>query len=282
MTRPSRAQLHEAEARGLYRPEMERDACGVGFVARLEGGASHEVIVQALEVLANLEHRGASASDPLTGDGAGILVQIPEELIRQDARRAGIELGALGTWGLGMLFLPREPARRAELLALFAEVTAAEQQDFLGVREVPVDASAAGPSAQASAPSIVQVLVGPGTLAADDHALERKLYVIRKRFEAEVRARGVGDGDLPYVASLSTRTVVYKGLLTPEQLPRFYRDLADPRAATALAVVHQRFSTNTFPSWSRAHPYRRIAHNGEINTLRGNVNWMRAREPDRR
>jgi len=279
MSRPWREQLREAEAQGLYRPEMERDACGVGFVARLSGGASHEVIVQALTVLANLEHRGASASDPLTGDGAGILVQIPEELIRQDARRAGIELGALGTWGLGMLFLPGEPARRAELLALFAEVTRAEQQDFLGVREVPTDPSAAGPSAQASAPSILQVLVGPGTLAADDHALERKLYVIRKRFEAEVRARGLGDGDLPYVASLSTRTVVYKGLLTPEQLPRFYRDLADPRAATALAIVHQRFSTNTFPSWSRAHPYRRIAHNGEINTLQGNVNWMRAREP---
>ena len=269
----------DAEAHGLYRSSMEHDACGVGFVARVKGGASHDVIVQALTVLENLEHRGASASDPQTGDGAGILVQIPDALIREDCKKLGIALGAPGTWGLGMLFLPADPARRDVLLALLKEITERESQDFLGVREVPIDPSAAGPSARASAPYVVQALIGPGTLPADDHALERKLYVIRKRFESEARARGLEEGDHPYLASMSTRTVVYKGLLTPEQLPRFYLDLADPRALSALAVVHQRFSTNTFPSWSRAHPYRRIAHNGEINTLRGNINWMRAREP---
>jgi len=279
MSKPLTHLRDDAAARGLYRPEMERDACGVGFVARVSGGPSHEVIVQALTVLENLEHRGASASDPQTGDGAGILLQIPEALLREECAKIGIALGAPGTWGVGMLFLPPDPERQAVLLALLQEITEREGQDFLGVRVVPVDPKAAGPSARASAPHVVQALIGPGTLAADDHALERKLYVIRKCFESEARSRGLEEGEHPYVASMSTRTIVYKGLLTPEQLPRFYLDLSDPRSRSALAVVHQRFSTNTFPSWSRAHPYRRIAHNGEINTLRGNVNWMRGREP---
>ena len=274
----------EAAAKGLYRPEKESDACGVGFVATLRGERTHTIVDRALTVLENLEHRGAAASDPLTGDGAGILIQIPHELLAAQCAELDIPLGAPGTYGLGMLFLPRDPALRAEVIALVERVVEGEEQVVLGWRDVPVQADKAGPAAQKTMPHVAQLLVGPGTLPSDDAALDRKLYVIRKRIESESRRLGLrsaaDDGEeYPYFASLSTRTVVYKGLLTPEQLPRFYTDLADPRTTTALALVHQRFSTNTFPSWSRAHPYRRIAHNGEINTLRGNVNWMKAREP---
>ncbi len=271
-----------AQREGLYRPDFEHDACGVGFVATLDRKASHAVIERALTVLENLEHRGGVASDPLTGDGAGVLVQIPHALLEDECKRLAIPLPAQGTYGLGMLFLPRDSQAQKRARALVERVVDEEGQFVLGWREVPVDESVAGASARTSMPAIVQVLVGPGTLPADDHALDRKLYVIRKRIEHESRAENLRDGEYPYVASLSTRTVVYKGLLTPYQLPRFFRDLSDPRAKTTLALVHQRFSTNTFPSWSRAHPYRRIAHNGEINTLRGNVGWMRAREPSLR
>jgi glutamate synthase (NADPH/NADH) large chain len=271
-----------AAEHGLYRPERESDACGVGFVATLRRERTHAIITQALTVLENLEHRGAAASDPLTGDGAGILIQIPHALIAEECARLAIPLGAPGTYGLGMLFLPRDPALRAEVIALIERIVETEEQFVLGWRDVPTHPDRAGPAALRSMPHVAQLLIGPGTLPSDDHALDRKLYVIRKRIDGETRRLGLrseGDGELPYFASLSTRTVVYKGLLTPEQLPRFYLDLADPRAVTALGLVHQRFSTNTFPSWSRAHPYRRIAHNGEINTLRGNVKWMHAREP---
>ncbi len=270
----------DARRAGLYRPELEHDACGVGFVAKLSGEASHSIIDKALEILENLEHRGAEGSDPETGDGAGLLVQIPHELFAEEAARLGIALpDRVGVYGVGMIFLPPDEELREACVALFEEIVRAEGQDLLGWREVPVSPEVCGPSARETLPAIRQVFVGPGTLPADDNALDRKLYVIRKRVEAEARRRGLEQEEYPYVCSLSTRTVVYKGLLTPEQLPRFYADLADPRSKTALALVHQRFSTNTFPSWSRAHPYRRIAHNGEINTLRGNVNWMRAREP---
>lgn len=276
------SERREAAQRGLYRPDAERDACGVGFVATLQRTPTHEVIVQALTVLENLEHRGGVASDPQTGDGAGVLVQIPHALLEDECKRLHIPLPAAGTYGLGMLFLPRDPVAQKAAKHLIERVVDEEGQFVLGWREVPVQPDVAGASARATMPAIMQVLVGPGSLPADDHALDRKLYVIRKRIEHESRALGITEGDYPYIASLSTRTVVYKGLLTPYQLPRFYRDLGDPRAKTALAMVHQRFSTNTFPSWSRAHPYRRIAHNGEINTLRGNVGWMAAREPSLR
>ncbi|AKF08959.1 glutamate synthase large subunit [Sandaracinus amylolyticus] len=268
-----------AAAEGLYRPEKESDACGVGFVATLRGDRTHAIVTNALTVLENLEHRGAAASDPLTGDGAGILIQIPHELLAQECAKLDIPLGAPGTYGLGMLFLPRDEALRAEVIALIERIVEGEEQVVLGWREVPVQTDKAGPAAQKTMPHVAQILIGPGTLPSDDAALDRKLYVIRKRVESESRRLGLREEEYPYFASLSTRTVVYKGLLTPEQLPRYYVDLADARTTTALALVHQRFSTNTFPSWSRAHPYRRIAHNGEINTLRGNVNWMKAREP---
>jgi glutamate synthase domain-containing protein 2/glutamate synthase domain-containing protein 1/glutamate synthase domain-containing protein 3 len=268
-----------AAREGLYRPDTEKDACGVGFVASTRGETSHRIIALALSVLENLEHRGAQASDPTTGDGAGILVQIPHALLAEDCARRGFTLGAPGTYGVGMMFLPRAPELRAEILALVTRVVTEEEQFLLGVREVPVDSTAAGSSARAEEPFVAQIFVGPGALPADDAALDRKLYVIRRRIENEARAAGMREGDYPYFVSLSTRTLVYKGLLTPEQLPRYYRDLADPRAVTSHAVVHQRFSTNTFPSWARAHPYRRVAHNGEFNTLRGNVHWMASREP---
>jgi glutamate synthase (NADPH) large chain len=272
--------LEEASARGLYRPELEHDSCGVGFVAHMRGEASHLLIEKALELLENLEHRGAEGSDPLTGDGAGVLVQIPHELYSAEASKWGIALpDHAGVYGVGMVFLPSDAALRSRCVSMIEEIIAEERQDLLGWREVPIDSSVCGPSARETMPHLAQFFVGPGALVADDNALDRKLYVIRKRIDHEAERRALTQGGYPYVCSLSTRTVVYKGLLTPEQLPRFYLDLADPRAKSALALVHQRFSTNTFPSWSRAHPYRRIAHNGEINTLRGNVNWMRAREP---
>jgi glutamate synthase (NADPH/NADH) large chain len=276
------AERHHAARDGLYRPDTERDACGVAFVATLERTPSHAVIEQALTVLENLEHRGGVASDPQTGDGAGVLVQIPHALLEDECKRLGIPLPAAGTYGLGMLFLPRDPRTQQAAKHLIERIVDEEGQFVLGWRAVPTNPDVAGASARATMPAIAQVLIGPGTLTADDHALDRKLYVIRKRIEHESRALDIREGEYPYIASLSTRTVVYKGLLTPYQLPRFFSDLGDPRAKTTLALVHQRFSTNTFPSWSRAHPYRRIAHNGEINTLRGNVGWMAAREPSLR
>ncbi|MFN7699607.1 MAG: glutamate synthase large subunit [Deltaproteobacteria bacterium] len=274
-----------AEREGLYRPDTEKDACGVGFVASARGECSHRIISLALSVLENLEHRGAQASDPTTGDGAGILLQIPHELYAEDCARLGFAIGAPNTYGVGMLFLPREEEARAAILALVERIVEEEGQLLLGVRPVPIQHEVAGVSARREEPATVQIFIGPGALPADDLALDRKLYVIRKRVEravlgaADSKARNLRRGDYPYFASLSTRTVVYKGLLTPEQLSRYYLDLADPRAVTSHAVVHQRFSTNTFPSWTRAHPYRRVAHNGEINTLRGNVAWMAGREP---
>ncbi len=263
---------------GSYRPDFEHDACGVGFVADVAGRRTHGLVEKALSVLANLEHRGAAASDPLTGDGAGVLTQIPHRLLAEECARLGISLGEEGHYGLGMAFMPRDPEIAARARDVIRLVIEEEGQIHLGTREVPIDTTVLGPAALTSVPRIEQVFVGPGTLELDDNALERRLYVIRKRIESELARAGATEGELPYFASFSTRTVVYKGLLTPEQLPRFYRDLGDARAESALAIVHQRFSTNTFPSWSRAHPYRRVAHNGEINTLRGNVSWMRARE----
>jgi len=252
---------------GSYRPSFEHDACGVGFVADVAGRRTHALVEKALSVLANLEHRGAAASDPLTGDGAGVLTQIPHRLLAEECARLGISLGQEGHYGLGMAFMPRDPELAERARDVIKLVIEEEGQILLGIREVPVDATVLGPAALASVPRIEQVFVGPGTLELDDHALERRLYVIRKRIESELAREGATEGELPYFASFSTRTVVYKGLLTPEQLPRFYRDLGDVRSESALAIIHQRFSTNTFPSWSRAHPYRRVAHNGEINTL---------------
>jgi len=257
------------QATGLYDPAFEHDACGVAFVARLDGTQTHEAITRALAALENLEHRGAAGADAETGDGAGILVQMPDTFLRSVS---GISLPPLGAYGVAVCFLPQERARRLELERLLEEVVAVEGQTVLGWRDVPVDNRHVGSQALLFAPCIRQLFVAASPeLAGDPAVFERRLYVIRRVAE---RAAGA-ELALP---SLSARTLVYKGMLTAPQLGRFFPDLADERLASALALVHSRFSTNTFPSWELAHPYRMVAHNGEINTLRGNVNWMRARE----
>jgi glutamate synthase domain-containing protein 2/glutamate synthase domain-containing protein 1/glutamate synthase domain-containing protein 3 len=260
------------QAVGLYDPTFEHDACGVGMVAKLDNEPTHEVIAQALTALENLEHRGASGADPCTGDGAGILMQIPDELFRATVE---FELPPQGRYGVLMCFLPVEDAARAKLEAQLERIAAAEGQIALGWREVPIDPEQTGQVAGACRPVIRQLFVGAGdAFGQDQDAFERKLYVIRRVFELNAEAEGL------YVASGSSRTVNYKGMLISYQLGAFYRDLVDERAKSAMALVHSRFSTNTFPSWELAHPYRVICHNGEINTVMGNVNWMRARESE--
>ncbi len=254
---------------GLYDPAFEHDACGVTFVARLNGVPTHETVVRGLTALANLEHRGAAGADAETGDGAGILLQMPDRFVRAFA---GVDLPPAGQYGVGVCFFPQDDARRAELEQLLVDTVEAEGQRVLAWRDVPVDDRHVGVSANVHAPRIRQLVVGASPdLASDRDAFERKLYVIRR--VAELAAGP--DLALP---SFSSRTLVYKGMLTAPQLPGYFPDLRDERVEAALVLVHSRFSTNTFPSWELAHPYRMIAHNGEINTLRGNVNWMRARE----
>ncbi|HEY6398545.1 MAG TPA: glutamate synthase central domain-containing protein, partial [Solirubrobacteraceae bacterium] len=257
-------------ATGLYDPANEHDGCGIALVAKLWGDASHAVVEKALDALENMEHRGAEGADPNTGDGAGILLQIPDGFLR--AAVSGLELPAPGRYGVGMCYLPRDPERRAPLEALIEETIEAEGQRRLWWRDVPVDDSGVGETARLSAPVIRQVLIEAAGDLPDQDAFERKLYVIRRVIE-----RGAGNAPLA-LPSFSSRTLVYKGMLKAPQLPRFFPDLRDPRLASRMALVHSRFSTNTFPSWELAHPYRMVAHNGEVNTLRGNVNWMRARE----
>ncbi len=259
---------HAPGAAGLYDPAREHDACGVAFVARLEGEAEHEVIARALCALENLEHRGAAGADGRTGDGAGILLQVPDAFLRAVA---GFELPPLGRYGVASCFLPRDPARRAEATARIEATVHAEAQRVLGWRDVPVDEAHAGEIALRAAPHVCQLLIAASDAVSDQLAFERKLYVIRRLLERQL-------GEEVAFPSFSSRTLLYKGMLSAPQLSGYYPDLRDPRVASRLALVHSRFSTNTFPSWPLAHPYRMIAHNGEINTLRGNVNWMRARE----
>ncbi|HVN84499.1 MAG TPA: glutamate synthase large subunit [Candidatus Binatia bacterium] len=263
---------------GLYHPWFEHDACGVGFVANIKGERSHDIVQKGLQVLENLTHRGACGCDPLTGDGAGMLLQIPHEFLKHACQSQRITLPAPDEYGVGMVFLPRDVRERNVCLETFEKIIHEEGQKFLGWRDVPVDESAPGPLARSLMPEIRQVFIHAGRGVNGPATLERKLYVIRKRVERAIRESGLKDSESFYIPSLSCRTIAYKGLLLPSQIPAFYRDLNDPSFVTALALVHQRFSTNTFPSWDRAHPYRFIAHNGEINTLRGNINWMHARE----
>jgi len=259
---------------GLYDPMFEHDGCGVGMVARLDNRPTHEVIARAIAALENLEHRGASGADPCTGDGAGILMQMPDELLRAVV---DFELPPPGSYGVLMCFLPTDDDPRVRLEGLLEQTVRAEGQEVLGWREVPVRPEHTGEVAGSCRPVIRQLFVGAGAAhAADRDAFERKLYVIRRVCELSP------DGEGLYVASSSSRTINYKGMLISYQLAEFYPDLRDERTTSALALVHSRFSTNTFPSWQLAHPYRVICHNGEINTLMGNVNWMRARESELR
>ena len=262
---------------GLYDPRFERDSCGVGFVVNVDGTRSHRIIRQGLEVLCNLAHRGACGCDPETGDGAGALIQIPHEFLRRDCQALGLRLPPPGDYGVGMVFLPREAEARARLERVLEEVIEAEGQELLGWRDVPVDSQAIGSLARESEPVIRQIFVGKNAALKRVADFERTLYVVCKRVEREVERQELDRLESFYIASLSAETIVYKGLLTAPQIPDYYRDLADPSAKSALCLVHSRFSTNTFPSWKLAHPYRYLAHNGEINTLCGNRNWMRAR-----
>ncbi len=269
------------EAQGLYDPQHEKDACGVGFVVHLKGKPSRSIVAQGLELLHNLEHRGACGCEANTGDGAGIMVQIPHRFLRKVTAPLGISLPAKGRYGTGLVFLPHDASARADLMARFEALVADEEQVVLGWRDVPTDDATLGDSAKRAQPVFKQIFVGIGdetAAATDPLAFERKLYVIRKRLEHQVDALEIAEKKTFYVVSLSARTMIWKGMLTAAQVPEFFVDLRDPDLESALALVHQRFSTNTFPSWPLAHPYRVIAHNGEINTLRGNINWMRARE----
>jgi len=261
---------------GLYDPRNEHDSCGVGFVVNLEGTKTHAIIESGIEVLKNLLHRGAIGGDDRTGDGAGILLQIPDALLRRASQHLGIRLPDPESYGVGMIFMPRSSDLRDRCSEIIEGVVAAEGLTFLGWREVPVVSGVLAGQAQEQQPAIVQCFIHGGGLEAA--ALERTLYLIRKIIEREVK-RVLGEEARFYIPSLSCRTIIYKGLFTAPQLPAFYEDLQNPETASALAVVHQRYSTNTFPSWELAQPFRYLAHNGEINTLRGNLNLLKAREP---
>ncbi len=269
---------HLPAAQGMYDPRNEHDACGVGFVAHIKGKKSHLIIEQGLTVLRNLTHRGAVGWDPKLSDGAGILIQIPDKMLREEMARQGVKLPPLGQYGVGMVFLPREPASRRACEYEIERAIKDEGQVLLGWRDVPVDNSDLAEPAQNLEPMIRQVFVGRGRGVTVTDALERKLYIIRKSAGHAIQALKLAHGKEFYVPSMSARTMIYKGMLLANQVGEYYLDLKDARAESALALIHQRFSTNTFPSWDLAHPFRMIAHNGEINTVRGNVNWIRARQ----
>ena len=274
--------LKELAKKGLYSPEQEHDACGVGLVANIKGPKTHQIIDEGVEVLINLGHRGAAGRDPETGDGAGMLIQMPDKLFQREAATLGIDLPSGGEYGVGMVFMP--PEVQADCRGLIGQAIEAEGLKVLGWRDVPLDHTKIGKDAQAVRPHIAQVFIGMGPGIKDPAQLERKLYVVRKVLEHSVGVSGDGSGltedqaDRFYICSMSCNTIVYKGLLMAHQISGFYLDLQDQDFISAFALVHSRFSTNTLGSWRLAHPYRYLAHNGEINTLRGNVNWMHARE----
>ena len=262
---------------GLYDPQFEHDSCGIGFVVNMKGKKSHQLVADGLRILMNLDHRGAVGCEPNTGDGAGILIQTPHEFLVKVTAKLGFKLPASGEYGAGMLFLPKNPLERNGVKTAFAKIVSAEGQTLLGWRDVPTDNSSLGKTAVAAEPHMAQVFIGRNPALKDEAAFERKLYVIRKLAEQKIRyGSRIDGGKWFYVSSLAVRTMIYKGMLMPEQLANYYPDLRDESMVTALALVHSRFSTNTFPSWDRAHPNRYVAHNGEINTLRGNVNWMKS------
>jgi glutamate synthase (ferredoxin) len=263
---------------GLYDPRFEHDACGIGFVVNIKGEQSHEIVQQALTVLQNLDHRGACGCEDNTGDGAGILLQVPHAFLQHACDGIGLQLPRLGRYGVGMIFLPRDREQRHQCERRFEDIVRREGQEVLGWRSVPTDNLYLGETAKSREPFIRQVFIKRSADLHDDLAFERKLYVIRRQAENAIRYARLPGGDYFYISSLSYKTLVYKGMLTPRQVLTFYPDLSDPLVETALAVVHSRFSTNTFPSWERSHPYRYMIHNGEINTLRGNENWMHARQ----
>ena len=275
----SATELELTQKLGLYSPQHEHDACGVGFVAHIKGNKSHDIVKQALKILENLDHRGAVGADALMGDGAGILIQMPDQLYREEMARQAVVLPAFGEYGVGMVFLPKEHASRMACEQELERAVRAEGQVLLGWRDVPVNREMPmSPTVREKEPIMRQIFIGRGADVIVQDALERKLYVIRKTASAAIQALGLKHSNEYYIPSMSSRTVVYKGLLLADQVGTYYLDLQDARCVSALGLVHQRFSTTTFPEWPLAHPYRYVAHNGEINTVKGNYNWMKARE----
>ena len=269
---------------GLYDPSFEHDNCGIGCLVNIKGVKSHKIVNDAIEILKNLTHRGGVGSEVDTGDGAGILIQIPHEFMKKVCLNEGIDLPEEGDYGVGMLFASPDFETRKRSILKLREIIEQEGMEYLGFREVPTYSKCIGKSAKEAMPHIVQVFIKKGNDFKRGIEFERKLFVVLKRAEKEIRYAKSDDefcSDIDsyfYFASLSSRTIVYKGMLTPEQVSRFYLDLMDLDMKSAIALVHSRFSTNTFPSWERAHPNRYIIHNGEINTIRGNVNWTNARQ----
>src|ERR1700751_613330 len=279
-SKPADRELHtwRPAAEGLYDPSLEKDACGVGFIANIKGRKSHQIVEDALSILCNLEHRGAVGADPRFGDGAGILVQIPHAFFKRKAAEIGFQLPEPGPNSIGALFMPKETAGRRVIQSIIAEQIKAEGMMLLGWRDVPSDNSSLGPTVKPTEPYHMQVFIDRNGVAKTEEEFERKLYILRKSISQAIyqrRDRGLAGY---YPVSFSCRTVIYKGMFLADQLGKYYPDLHEKDFESALALVHQRFSTNTFPTWSLAHPYRIIAHNGEINTLRGNNNWMAARQ----
>ena len=287
LAQPVDAEIDAARRSGLYDPSNEHDACGVGFVAHIKGQKAHSIVEQGLKILENLDHRGAVGADKLMGDGAGILIQVPDEFYRAEMAKCGlapdgsvgVALPPPGEYGVGMIFLPKEHASRLACVQELERAVKAEGQVLLGWRDVPVDGELPmSPTVRAKEPILKMIFIGRGPDVIVPDALERKLYVIRKTASAAIQRLKLTHSREYYVPSMSCRTVIYKGLLLADQVGKYYKDLQDTRVVSALALVHQRFSTNTFPEWPLAHPYRMVAHNGEINTVKGNFNWMRARE----
>ena len=280
---PLRSAAGEPPAQGLYDPAFEHDSCGVGFIVHIKGVKSHQIVRDALQMLENMEHRGACGCEVNTGDGAGILVQMPDKFLRRETAKLGLKLPPAGQYGVASVFLPRDAAERATCERGLEEAVRAEGQTVIGWRDVPTDQARGdiGPSALAVEPVIKHLFVGRSPAIKDDLAFERKLYVIRHLASNKLRYTGprfAARDTLFFITSLSARTLIYKGMLTATQLENYFPDLRDPDFDSALAQVHSRFSTNTFPAWFRAHPNLYMSHNGEINTLRGNVNWMHARQ----
>ena len=262
---------------GLYNPKNEHDSCGVGFVANIHGKKSHQIVQQGLEILTNLTHRGATGYDPKLGDGAGILLQLPDSFFRAEAKKLNINLPDEGYFGIGMLFLPQSEKNRKQCETIVSQIIKEEGQEELGWRDVPVNNKDIADAAKHVEPITRQVFIGRAAEVYSQDAFERKLFVIRKRAENAVAALDFKDPVKFYINSMSSRTIVYKGMLLACEVGNYYQDLLQESMISALALVHQRFSTNTFPAWDLAHPYRMIAHNGEINTVRGNINWINAR-----
>src|ERR1700722_2167383 len=266
-------------AQGLYDPQYEHDACGVGFLCHIKGKATNRIVLQALEMLENMNHRGGCGCEPESGDGAGILLRLPDTFLRRKPAELGFNLPPLGQYGVGMIFLPQDVVERGLCERMLEKIVAEYGMITLGWRDVPTDAKSVGPTPKRSEPRIRQIFVGMGSSFYNRQDFDRRLYLVRQRAENSIEFSDLPESarSMFYICALSASRIIYKGMLTADQVRNYFPDLSEPDFESALAVIHSRFSTNTFPSWDRAHPYRYIAHNGEINTLRGNRNWMRAR-----